>query len=154
MHLHSVLFSSDWQLLAAVFLSILILLLFAFNRISHAVRRPMDFLQSQQQQVERADGPELPRISEADARRDKAFAAQMNRFMDVLENRFSDSIKNQEYLERFFHLSPVPMLISDISGRLEKINAVACSFFESELETLQKSNLEKLLGSRNFHVLT
>ena len=80
-------------------------------------------------------------------------ARAFNRLADATDQRLEDSIRYQNYLEAFFALSPMPIIITDTIGNVEKANRSACALFELNMEGMLKSHLENLLGPANFNAI-
>ncbi|RMG60933.1 MAG: PAS domain S-box protein, partial [Calditrichaeota bacterium] len=64
-----------------------------------------------------------------------------------LERNFRELNQSKKYIEAFFRLSPIPMLITDPMGRIEDANESAARFFESSRENLLNKNLETFLSA-------
>ncbi len=64
-----------------------------------------------------------------------------------LERNFRELNQSKKYIEAFFRLSPIPMLITDPMGRIEDANESAARFFETSRENLLNKNLEMFLSA-------
>lgn len=93
------------------------------------------------------------RLPEAGSGELALLARAFNRLADATDQRLEDSIRYQNYLEAFFALSPMPIIITDTIGNVEKANQSACALFELNMEGMLKSHLENLLGPANFNAI-
>ncbi len=81
------------------------------------------------------------------------FAAAFNTLAGELDQKLQASNNYQRYVEAFFRLSPIPILITDSLGKVKKANQSACNFFEIDLQKLLKKNLEKLINRNDFYII-
>ncbi|MCB0258189.1 MAG: PAS domain-containing protein, partial [Calditrichaeota bacterium] len=75
------------------------------------------------------------------------------RFSALTHRQLSEATGAQDYLETLFSLSPIPVLITDSAGKIERANQSAVTLFRIPLQQLQQRHLEELFGSSDYYTM-
>ncbi len=76
-----------------------------------------------------------------------------NRLVERLDRNLKELEQSNKYIEAFFRLSPIPMIITDPQGKVEVASESACKFFGKSMNEILGLNLEKLLSQDDFHAI-
>lgn len=75
------------------------------------------------------------------------------RFSAATHRQLGEATDAQNYLETLFSLSPIPVLITDTAGKIERANQSAATLFRMALPQLQQRHLEELFGSSDYYTM-
>lgn len=75
------------------------------------------------------------------------------RFSAATHQQLSEASGAHNYLETLFSLSPIPVLITDTTGKIERANQSAAALFRMPLPQLQQRQLEELFGSSDYYTM-
>jgi PAS domain S-box-containing protein len=80
-------------------------------------------------------------------------AKALNNLSDNLDNNILALSYSKRYLETIFQLNPIPIIIADTLGQIEKANESACGFFGIQHELLVKMRLENFIQKDDLNVI-
>ena len=140
------------ELLAATGIAALLLMImtgFFSYLITRPIRKAIAGLQQAGEGGESQDFPLHTRGNGEIARLIDAF----RRFSALTHRQLSEATGAQDYLETLFSLSPIPVLITDSAGKIERANQSAVTLFRIPLQQLQQRHLEELFGSSDYYTM-
>ena len=95
-----------------------------------------------------------PRV--AASGRKNEFTGLASAYNDLVENlagNWEKHGKNAAWLDAFFRLSSMPILIADADGKIDKANDSACQFFEITREDIEQAQLDDLISTHDYNTL-
>lgn len=81
----------------------------------------------------------------------KHLSVAFNYLSDSLGKNLEELRQSHKYIEAFFRLSPLPILISDSQGNIENANESAARYFDMELNELINQNLGAFFNPLDFN---
>lgn len=130
---------------------ILILITAAFSyRISRPFRQAAQALSGFKLE---SQGFDL-RLPEQGGKELAVLAGAFNRLAGQVDQRLARQENYDAFLDAFFRLSTIPILMADFSGKVEKANRSAADLFAMPLEELEGSTLQTLLGEKDFNIIS
>ncbi|MGH1366502.1 MAG: ATP-binding protein [Calditrichia bacterium] len=93
------------------------------------------------------------RFSESQGAELAVLGGAINRLGESYDAKLKTFRHYDDYLGSFFKLSPIPILITNPHGVVEKSNETAAMFFEKPLSKIEESNLSDLIGGNDFIVI-
>ncbi len=140
----------ELMIVTAAFGALLLLLTLIF---SYYIAKPQKvaarILREYQPTAEWHGLPLLPRGNGETARLIKAF----NYVADEMNSHLRENSRHQQFLESFFTLSPIAILITDTAGKILRVNKSAVELFETGENELLRKSLEELLGASDYYSL-
>lgn len=117
--------------------------------IARPIRKAIAGLQQAGEDGELQEFPLKTRGSGEIARLIESF----RRYSAGTRRQLSDATGAQDYLETLFSLSPIPVLITDTAGKIERANKSAAALFRMTLPQLQQRHLEELFGASDYYTM-
>jgi|GEM_PF-3907286 len=93
------------------------------------------------------------RFSEVQGAELATLGGAINRIGELYDEKLKTFRHYEDYIGAFFKLSPIPILITDPTGLIEKSNETASMFFEQPLSKIEESTLSDLIGANDFVVI-
>ena len=80
-------------------------------------------------------------------------ARALNNLSDNLDTNILALNRSKRYLETIFQLNPIPILIADTLGQIEKANESACNFFGIQHELIVQMKLENFIQKEDLSTI-
>ncbi len=136
-------------LLITLLLIIILLILTSF--IANAISKPIHNVISEINQFTVEKFNSNVRLSEEGDDEIKHLSVAFNYLSGSLSKNLEELKQSNKYIEAFFRLSPLPILISDSLGNIEYANESASKYFQLKLEELMNTNLEMFFNPLDFN---
>jgi PAS domain S-box-containing protein len=119
--------------------------------VSHAISKPIKNAVSKIDQF-RGDvfNPHI-RLPEGGDDEIAQLSVAFNCLAESLDQNLRELDQSKKYVEAFFRMSPVPMLIIDSRGNIEVANESACNFFSLKLTDILSKQLDFFLDEENIN---
>ena len=130
---------------------LIVVLIFLTSIVSRAISKPINEVISKINQftLEKFN-PEI-RLPEKGDDEIKHLSVAFNYLSDSLGKNLEELKQSHKYIEAFFRLSPLPILISDSLGNIENANESAAKYFNLSLSELVNQNLEVFFNPMDFN---
>ncbi|MEL6823966.1 MAG: PAS domain-containing protein, partial [Calditrichota bacterium] len=135
--------------LGGLFLALIVLTSLFGNALTKPVLQAAELLNSENADSERFH----LRFSEAQGAELATLGGAINRIGELYDEKLKTFRHYEDYIGAFFKLSPIPILITDPNGLIEKSNETASMFFEQPLSKIEESTLSDLIGANDFVVI-
>lgn len=138
-------------LLITVFLIFILLILTSL--VAKTISKPIrEVVATINQFTAEGFNPQI-RLSEDVDHEIKPLSVAFNYLADSLRKNLEELKQSHKYIEVFFRLSPLPILITDASGNIEYANDSAAKYFNIEFDRLIQKNIEAFFTPQDFDSL-
>lgn len=147
-------FNSDWvkselktqaRNLLIISLILVFLLIILSTLLARAISRPLDNAARAIESSSESGGLLGLRLPVEGSNEIAKLSRALNQLAENLDKNISELDASKKYVETLFQLSPIPILITNSLGQIERTNESASSFFGIERSVLLQMNLEKFI---------
>lgn len=132
-------------------LILIVVLVLLTSIVSGAISKPINEIISNINQFTLEKFNPHIRLPEKGSDEIKDLSVAFNYLSDSLGKNLEELKQSHKYIEAFFRLSPLPILISDSAGNIENANESATKYFNLSLNELAKQNLEMFFNPMDFN---
>ncbi len=136
--------------LGGLALTLFILAFYVSRRVLARLRQASDKIRQFNE-----EDPAVSPLIEASGRKNElaGLAGAYNDLIGNLSENWENHGKNAAWLDAFFRLSSMPILIADADGKIDKANESACEFFEISQENIENAKLDDLISTHDYNTL-